>query len=415
MIDGSDFFSSFGGGRYGNNGGGASGGGGSDKELYERLDLDATASLPEIKKSYRKKAMIMHPDKGGDAEDFKKLVEAYEILSDEDKKALYDRYGKDAVLGNNANNVGAQSRSAADAAKEFFGAFGGMGGGNPFGGGSFGTFNMPLILQIDLSLEDLFIGKEMSVQLDLPGTNKERHIVKLKVQAGMMGGQELAVRGYQIDRELIFRLREKRHSIFRRKNADLLVDIEISLKEALFGFERNIVHLDGKEIIVHSTSGEIINSNDVFTLEDQGMPIYGQPELRGRLFVRCIIVMPKKMWVDNKENQQSLHDLLSMDPIDKKVQSRMKNIQKAKVKARARAREKEKLKEYIGKSDSSIKNFPNASHTTSTMSDGNGNESQNGGLSLPMKRGDIRQFGTTGQTLYEEEYDGNPFQSFFFR
>merc|ERR1711871_1894822 len=125
--------------------------------------------------------MTMHPDKGGNAEDFKKLVEAYEILSDEDKKALYDRYGKDAVLGNNANNLGAHSRSAADAAREFFGAFG---GGNPFGGGGFGTFNMPLILQIDLSLEDLFIGKEMSVQLDLPGANKKSHIVKLKVQPG---------------------------------------------------------------------------------------------------------------------------------------------------------------------------------------------------------------------------------------
>merc|ERR1711871_930615 len=102
--------------------------------------------------------------------------------------------------------------------------------------------------------------------------------------------------------------------------------------------------------------------------------------------------MPRKMWIDNKENQQLLNDLLGSDPIDKKVQSRLKNMQKARFKAREK--EREKLK-----GDIPLSKTPSSSATSTSTGDD----------SLIMKRSDLRYFGTTGEPSYEEEFDGNPF------
>ena len=66
------------------------------RDYYEVLDVPKTATQDEIKKSYRKKAMEHHPDKGGDEAIFKELAEAYEVLSDETKKAQYDTHGHNA-------------------------------------------------------------------------------------------------------------------------------------------------------------------------------------------------------------------------------------------------------------------------------------------------------------------------------
>jgi molecular chaperone DnaJ len=63
------------------------------KDYYEILGVTREATQEEIKKSYRKKAMQHHPDKGGDQDVFKEIAEAYEVLSNEDKKSRYDRYG----------------------------------------------------------------------------------------------------------------------------------------------------------------------------------------------------------------------------------------------------------------------------------------------------------------------------------
>lgn len=66
-------------------------------KLYELLETDKSATTAEIKKAYRKVAMKKHPDKGGDAEEFKLVNEAYGILSDEEKRKAYDKYGMEGV------------------------------------------------------------------------------------------------------------------------------------------------------------------------------------------------------------------------------------------------------------------------------------------------------------------------------
>lgn len=66
-------------------------------KLYELLEISKEATSQEIKKAYRKIAMKAHPDKGGDVEKFKEINQAYEVLSNEDKRATYDKYGLDGL------------------------------------------------------------------------------------------------------------------------------------------------------------------------------------------------------------------------------------------------------------------------------------------------------------------------------
>ena len=115
-------------------------------DYYEILEVPRNATAEEIKKGYRKKALQFHPDKNpGDAKAekrFKEVSEAYEVLSDEKKKQIYDRYGKEALQGGAGGGPGMQGFSSMDEAlRTFMGAFG-MGGG---GGGEtiFDFFGWP--------------------------------------------------------------------------------------------------------------------------------------------------------------------------------------------------------------------------------------------------------------------------------
>lgn len=100
-------------------------------DYYAVLEIDRSASQEEIKKAYRKMAVKYHPDKKpGDKEAeqrFKEISEAYEVLSDEKKKEMYDRYGKEAVNGN-AGFGGGYGSSMEDALHTFMNAFGGRSG-----------------------------------------------------------------------------------------------------------------------------------------------------------------------------------------------------------------------------------------------------------------------------------------------
>ena len=82
---------------------------------YEILELDESASISDIKKSYKKLAVKNHPDKGGDPEKFNKISEAYQILSDPEKKGEYDNFGR---FTNDFNNLFINSN---DLFEQFFG------------------------------------------------------------------------------------------------------------------------------------------------------------------------------------------------------------------------------------------------------------------------------------------------------
>lgn len=105
-------------------------------DYYDILEIQRTASADEIKKAYRKSALKYHPDRNpGDSEaekKFKEISEAYEVLSDEKKRQVYDRYGKEGVAGA-ANMHGGQGFASMDEAlRTFMGAFGGAGSDSIF-------------------------------------------------------------------------------------------------------------------------------------------------------------------------------------------------------------------------------------------------------------------------------------------
>lgn len=117
-------------------------------DYYEILEITRNSSQDEIKKAYRKKALQYHPDRNpGDStaeKKFKEISEAYEVLSDDNKRRIYDTHGKEGLSG--AHMGGAQGFSSMDEAmRTFMGAFGGAGGGGGgdsffeafFGGGDF--------------------------------------------------------------------------------------------------------------------------------------------------------------------------------------------------------------------------------------------------------------------------------------
>ena len=119
------------------------------EDYYRVLGVARDATESELKKAYRKGAIKHHPDKGGDPETFKSLAEAYDVLSDPEKRSVYDRYGKDGLKGGGVGadpfGRGFHFRSAEEIFSSFFGGrdpfesffgggmgFGGMGRGDPF-------------------------------------------------------------------------------------------------------------------------------------------------------------------------------------------------------------------------------------------------------------------------------------------
>ena len=151
------------------------------KDLYETLGVSKTASASEIKKAYRKLAVKYHPDKNPDdesAEDkFKEIGSAYEILSDEDKRAAYDRYGHAAFEGGmGGGRGGAGGVDPMDIFSQVFGgAFGGGGGGfeDLFGGGgrrgggrSSAQRGSDLRYDLDISLEEAAKGTEKELEIE---------------------------------------------------------------------------------------------------------------------------------------------------------------------------------------------------------------------------------------------------------
>lgn len=141
------------------------------KDFYEILGISKNATEAEIKKAYRKKAIEFHPDKNpGDAaaeENFKIAAEAYEILSDPQKKAKYDQYGHQAFDNGGGGGYSGGGMNMDDIFSQFGDIFGGAFGGGGFGGGG-GQRRMKgsnLRIKVKLTLEEIANGVEKKVKV----------------------------------------------------------------------------------------------------------------------------------------------------------------------------------------------------------------------------------------------------------
>ncbi|WP_431136106.1 molecular chaperone DnaJ [Psychroserpens mesophilus] len=154
------------------------------RDYYEILGIDKNATAAEIKKAYRKMAIKHHPDKNPDDKDaeakFKEAAEAYEVLSNADKKSRYDQFGHQAFEG--AGGFGGGGMNMDDIFSQFGdifgGAFGGGGGfsgfGGGFGGGQRRVKGSNLRIRVSLTLEEIANGVEKKIKvkrkIQAPGT-----------------------------------------------------------------------------------------------------------------------------------------------------------------------------------------------------------------------------------------------------
>lgn len=150
------------------------------KDFYNVLGVDKSASAEEIKKSYRKLAMKYHPDQNKDNKDaeakFKELNEAYDVLKDEQKRAAYDRFGSGAFDGSMGGGPGGfrggpggfegfAGGNFSDIFEDIFGDMMGGARGRAGGGRSSAMRGADLQYTMDISLEDAFKGKDVTIKV----------------------------------------------------------------------------------------------------------------------------------------------------------------------------------------------------------------------------------------------------------
>jgi DnaJ family protein A protein 2 len=151
-----------------------------ETKYYDLLEVQPDASESDLKKAYRKKALRLHPDKGGDPELFKEVTHAYEILSDSQKRSIYDTRGESGL----SESGGMGGMDPQDLFSQLFG------GGGFFGGGGGSRNQGPrkskdLVHRVHVSLEDLYKGKTTKLALT-------RNVICPKCDG--KGGKEGAVR-----------------------------------------------------------------------------------------------------------------------------------------------------------------------------------------------------------------------------
>lgn len=290
------------------------------KSLYKTLEVSENASAEDIKKSYRKLARKYHPDinKEKDAEEkFKEINAAYEILSDPNKRAQYDKFG-DKMFGGQDFGDFARQQGNVNIEDILASIFGGQGGfnsgftqGNPFGAfggfGGFGGFDpteLDLHCKLSISLQTAVLGGKQQVNL-------ENNTFTIKIPAGIREGDKLRAEGkgksYQnLKGNAIFTIHIQEDPIYTLENDDLIMQCEIPLKTALFGgtIEVKTLHKDIKLKVPQDTK-----NGQKFRLKELGIKNRKTGKV-GDLYLKSHIIMPKLQDL-SPELQQKLQEELN--------------------------------------------------------------------------------------------------------
>eukprot|EP00978_Attheya_sp_CCMP212_P028413 scaffold98007_cov38-Attheya_sp.AAC.2 len=312
-------------------------------DYYDILGVHKTATEVEIKKAYRRRCVVTHPDKlaSGDRAAFDRVSEAYGILGDDETRARYDRSGSIHASQKNGNRPDASSffnfgGGGGGFQEEILRSFFGAGSSTP-GGGGFASFaqraaarqhpsaprNRNVRYELEVTLEDLYTGLTRPVVISQPGSrNKKQKRVEVVIPRGIASGASITLSG-EVDyvetdtpADVTFILAQRPHAMFTRKGHDLAMELTVTLGEALCGFSHTIPHLDGKPLVLHSPRGAhqrntgskrqdsdkkersppiMIRDGDVHVLKGKGMPKSrpgGDGIEFGDLYVQYKVEMP---------------------------------------------------------------------------------------------------------------------------
>jgi molecular chaperone DnaJ len=319
-----------------------------NKDYYNILGVGRNASDKEIKQAFRKLARKYHPDVNpGDKsaeEKFKQVSEAYEVLSDADKRKKYDQFGDqwqyaDQFSKAGGQRTGYQSYDFSDIFKgggqsqNFSFENGDLGSifGDLFGGGRSKRQSRPRRGQdiesaVEVTLEEAYSGSSrlLSMQNDEAcptcrgtgriqnalcstcqgrGTVRQEKRIEVKIPAGVKTGSRIRIAGKGgeghggANGDLYLAVTVKPHPVFERQENDLLVNIEVPLTTAVLGGEVKVPTLKGSlalKIPPETQNGRI------FRLAGQGMPLLGK-DSRGDIRAKVNIVLPANLTEEEKE------------------------------------------------------------------------------------------------------------------
>jgi len=287
------------------------------KDYYKILGVDKNATKDDIKKVYRRLAKKYHPDKNpGDKaseEKFKEVTEANEVLSDPEKRKKYDQLGSNWKQYQNAGAEASYGHRNYQAGNQGDGVhysgnfdelFGNVGGFSDFFESFFGgTTNQAKQSRprkgkdhealLRISLEEAHTGTEKEFLLDgkkirlkiTPGIEQGKRL-RLKHQGsnGIAGGEK---------GDLYINIRIDDHAQFARKGNDLYCDLNVDLYTAILGGKKNLKTLDGKTINVNIPPET--ESGTSLRIKGMGMHHSNDTNLRGDLFVKIIVKLPKHL------------------------------------------------------------------------------------------------------------------------
>jgi molecular chaperone DnaJ len=353
-----------------------------NKDFYEILGVPKGASKDEIKKAFHKLAHKYHPDKNkGDDAKFKEVNEAYQVLSDEQKRAQYDQFGSAGPQGFGGGQggfggfdfsgfQGQQGFDMGDLGDIFSDFFGGGRGGMqqrrgrdisteisiPFADSIFGTVRKILITKISTcstcqgkgakdgtkqttcskcngkgqvhetrrSLMGSFSTTRLCDECDGSGKIPQDHCdsckgagvrrmeeeIEIRVPAGIESGEMIRLTGFGeavrkgTSGDLYVKINVSSHPHFRRDRANLLMDMEVKLSEAILGADRIIETLDGN-VTVKIPEG--IMSGTQLRVRERGVPSTRGGK-RGDLMIRIIVKIPAKLSRKAKEAVEHLKE-----------------------------------------------------------------------------------------------------------
>jgi curved DNA-binding protein len=283
------------------------------KDYYQVLGVSRGATDQEIKQAYRKLARKYHPDinpgdKAAEAH-FKEVNEAYETLSDKEKREKYDRFGSDWKRYEQAGGPGFDyGNGPTDFSDIFETLFGGRSGRPAGAPGAPGGFNVRMggqdvDQQAEITLEEAFAGTQRSLQFANP--NGTPRTITVKIPAGVDTGNRVRVPGEGgpglnggQKGDLFLVVKVLAHPRFERKGEDLYVKIETSLYTLLLGGQASVPTLTGKTISLNIP--EHTQNGRTFRLSGQGMPTT-RSERRGDLYATVSAQLPTRLTPRERE------------------------------------------------------------------------------------------------------------------
>ncbi|KAJ0240330.1 DnaJ domain-containing protein [Hirschfeldia incana] len=304
-------------------------------DYYNILKVNHNAKEDDLRKAYKRLAMIWHPDKNPSARrdeaeaKFKRISEAYDVLSDPQKRQIYDLYGEEGLKSDNIPDSNAfynhqhhrqqhppnaapfrfNPRDADDIYDEIFGP-------EEFRDRSFrnapGEMRKapPVENPLPCSLEDLYKGvkKKMRLSRNVYDASRKLRVVEeilpIDIKPGWKKGTKLTFpkKGHEepgiIPADIIFVVEEKPHPVYKRDGNDLLVSKEITLLEALTGKTLDLITLDGRTLVIPLT--DIINPDHEVVVTNEGMPISKEPGKKGNLRLKLSVRYPSRLTAEQK-------------------------------------------------------------------------------------------------------------------